>query len=62
MLKYYSPVPVGIVDLVHCEAGLSLLGKRLQMLDFILALLFIGMVLTPAIVAARSTHDPATDE
>jgi hypothetical protein len=32
------------------------------MLDFILALLFIGMVLTPAVVAARSSQDPATDE
>jgi hypothetical protein len=32
------------------------------LLDVVLALVFIGMVLTPAIVAARSTRDAGLDE
>jgi hypothetical protein len=32
------------------------------MLDVFLALLFVAMVLTPAIVAARSTQDPGLEE
>lgn len=32
------------------------------MLDVLLAVLFVAMVLTPAVVAARSSQDPGLEE
>jgi len=32
------------------------------MLDVLLAVLFVAMVLTPAVVAARSSRDPGLEE
>jgi hypothetical protein len=38
------------------------LREMADKLDYVLAILFIGMVLTPAVVAARSTRDLTRDE
>lgn len=36
--------------------------KWTPMLDVLLAVLFVAMVLTPAVVAARSSQDPGLEE